>query len=47
MYRSYYFTNRKGEALNEAFRIVSEHGALDISGEYGSIEISVSDFVVR
>lgn len=47
MDRFYYFTNRKGEALNEAFRIVREHGALDISGGYGSIEISVSDFVVR
>jgi hypothetical protein len=45
--RFYYFTNRKCEALNEAFRIVREYGALDISGEYGSIEISVSDFVVR
>jgi hypothetical protein len=27
--------------------LLENMGALDISGEYGSIEISVSDFVVR
>jgi hypothetical protein len=45
--RFYYITNRKGEALKEAFRIVRDHGALDISDEYGSIEISDRDFVAR
>ncbi|HEU4822001.1 MAG TPA: hypothetical protein VFS97_01110 [Nitrososphaeraceae archaeon] len=32
--------------LKEVFRIVRDNGGLDVSGEYGSIEISDKDFVL-
>jgi hypothetical protein len=39
------FGRLKGAALRQAFKVVREHGALDISGEYGSLEINDNDFV--
>jgi hypothetical protein len=36
----------KRSALKEAFRIVRDNGGLDVSGEYGSIEINDKDFVL-
>jgi hypothetical protein len=38
------FGRFKGAALEEAFKIVRDNGGLDIGGEYGSLEISDSDF---
>jgi hypothetical protein len=38
------FGRFKGAALKEAFRIVRDNGGLDVSGEYGSIEVDDSDF---
>ena len=35
----------KGEALKQAFKGVRDNGGLDISGEYGSLEINPKDFV--
>ena len=35
----------KGEALKRAHKIVDEFGAINRSGEYGSIEIDPQDFV--
>jgi hypothetical protein len=30
--------------LKEAFKVVHDNGGLDISGEYGSLEINDNDF---
>jgi hypothetical protein len=38
------FGKFKGAALEEAYRIVRDNGGLDVSGEYGSIEVNDSDF---
>jgi hypothetical protein len=35
----------KGEALKRAHKIVDEFGTISRSGEYGSIEIDLQDFV--
>jgi hypothetical protein len=34
----------KGAALKEGFKVVRDNGGLDISGEYGSLEIDDDDF---
>jgi hypothetical protein len=34
----------KGAALKEAFKVVRDNGGLDISEEYGSLEINDKDF---
>ena len=36
----------KRGALKGAFRIFRDNGGLDISGQYGSLEISDKDFVL-
>jgi len=38
------FGKLKGKALKQAFK-VGDNGGLDISREYGSLEISDNDFV--
>jgi hypothetical protein len=38
------FGRLKGAALKEVYRIVGDNGGLDISGEYGSLEINDDDF---
>jgi len=40
------FGRLKRGALKEVFRIVRDNGGLDVSGEYGSIEINDKDFVL-
>jgi hypothetical protein len=40
------FGKLKGAALKEAYRIVRDNRGLDISGEYGSIEVQDNDFEV-
>jgi hypothetical protein len=40
------FGRLRGAALNQAFAIVRDNGGLDISGEYGSLEISDEDFIL-
>jgi hypothetical protein len=39
------FGRLRGAASKDAYRIVRDNGGLDISGEYGSLEISDKDFV--
>lgn len=39
------FGKLKRGALKQAFRIVRDNGGLDISGEYGSLEVRDKDFV--
>jgi hypothetical protein len=34
------FGKPKGKALKQAFKVVRDNGGLDISGEYGSLEIN-------
>jgi hypothetical protein len=35
----------KGKALRKAERIVDKNGGINISGEYGSIEVDEQDFI--
>jgi hypothetical protein len=35
----------KGKALSKAERIVNKYGGINISGQYGSIEIDERDFI--
>ena len=38
------FGKLKGDALAEAYEIVRDNGGLDVSGEYGSIDIDDKEF---
>lgn len=38
------FGKLKGAALKQAYKVVRDNGGLDISGEYGSLEVSDKDF---
>lgn len=40
------FGRLKGKAMEKAYNVVMENGELNISGEYGSIEIDDEDFEV-
>ena len=40
------FGKLKDAALKEVFRVVRNNGGLDISGEYGSLEINGKDLVL-
>jgi hypothetical protein len=40
------FGKFKGKALKQAFKIIRDKVRLNISGEYGSLEISDKDFIL-